>query len=353
MTVRNFMHRVPTVLFSSLSVIIPFFLLPASAQSQQPDSLGTVKAEAIGCPSGGLSATACYALDVTCPGIPDYTVYLKTIAPTVSPVGVVTLTTGGTSTELFEQTTYGSVTVQNLVDARFLTVEVSFGGPFNDSENGWQTNVGGAGVRAASCRYATMTEWIKNNLAPRIPLCAAGISAGSQQIAEGLAHYGLGQYLAFAELASGPPFNRTDEACIRGQSQFVEYCSGKVAGMLVALGNAQDYIDPAYPGPWCSQDIKTGGNLHQAKFLSDSVTSPDALLSYPATSVWFLYGGLDDSLAINQGENYRLNIRTPNHSGCVTNAPHSIPDVLSGAQQMASDLSLQCTFPKQHEPSSP
>ncbi len=347
MTGSNFTHRSPILFLGVLPVIILFFQLPAGAQAQQFDSLGTVTSKTITCPTQGLPATACYALDVACPGIPNYIVYLKTIAPSSSPRGVVTLTPGGTSTQLFEQYVYGSVTVQDLVSSRFLAVEVTFGSPFNNSEQGWQTNVTGAGVRAASCRYATMTAWIKTNLARQVPLCAAGISAGSQQIAEGLAHYGLGQYLAFVELGSGPPFNRTDEACIRSHWQSVEYCSGSDIGMLVGTGDAQDFIDPAYPGPWCSLDIESGSNLHQAQFLADSVTSPDAILSYPATNVWFLYGGLDDSSAINQGENYRLNVKTANHAGCVPDAPHPIPDALSGAQRIASDMSLECTnFPR-------
>lgn len=310
--------------------------------------MGTAKASAIACPSGGLPGAACYALDIACPEIPNYTVYLKTINPSGPPRGVVTLTPGGTSNQLFEDYAYGSVTVQDLLNARFMTVQVTFGSPFNETELGWQTNANGAGPRAASCRYATMTAWIKTNLAPQVALCAAGISAGSQQIAEGLAHYGLGQYLAFAELGSGPPFNRTDEACIRSRAQSVEYCSGADIGMNVAIGDAENFIDPAYPGPWCAQDLETGSTLHQTQFLEDSVTSPDAVLSYPATKVWFLYGGQDDSSAINQGENYRLNVRTANHAGCVPDAPHAIPDALSGAQQMASDLSLQCTLPRSH-----
>jgi len=69
-------------------------------------------------------------------------------------------------------------------------------------------------------------------------------------------------------------------------------------------------FDPAYPGPWCSDATETGSTEHQAEFLADSVTSPDAVLNYPATTVRFLYGGLDNSSAINQGENYRLNIRS-------------------------------------------
>ena len=346
MTGRALIPRLLNFFIASLFLIILTSLLPVPGLAQQADALGTVKAAPVPCPSKGLAGTACYALTIACPQIPNYTVYLKTIAPAGSPKGVVSLIVGGTSTDLFENFTYGSVTVQDLVNAKFLTVEITFGSPFNDIEKGWQTNVGGAGVRAASCRYATATSWIKNHLAAQVPLCAAGISAGSQQIAEGLAHYGLSQYLAFAELGSGPPFNRTDEACIQSAFYAVEYCSGAYMGMGVGLINAEDYVDPAYPGPWCSQDIETGGNLHQAQFFADSVTSSDALLNYPATNVWFLYGGLDGSTAINQGENYRRKINSTTHAGCVSDAPHAIPNALSGARQIASDLSLKCVSTK-------
>ena len=343
MMASDLTRRFLSVLFSSLSATILIFLLTTSGLAQRPDPLGTIAATQIACPDTGLAGSACYALDVSCPQIDDYTVYLKTIAPFHFPVGVVTLTQGGTSVDLYENYTYGSVTIQNLEDAKFLVVEISFGLPFNGAEKGWQTDVDGAGPRAASCRYATVTSWIKDNLASQVPLCAAGVSAGSQQIAEGLAHYGLDQYLTFAELGSGPPFNRTDEACIHIGTHSVEYCSGQDIGMGVDLPDAELYIDPAYPGPWCSQDIETGSSDHQSVFFNDSVTSPDAFLSYPDTNVWFLYGGQDDSSAINQGEDYRFQITTENHAGCVPDAPHLIPNVFSGAQQIATDMISQCT----------
>jgi hypothetical protein len=58
--------------------------------------------------------------------------------------------------------------------------------------------------------------------------------------------------------------------------------------------------------------------------------------------VWFLYGGQDTTTAINQGENYRSQVKTANQAGCVPDAPHLIPEVLSGAQQIASDIIGQC-----------
>ena len=341
---KRLFHR---LLITSVSLIALILPLAAAGQvagqvKDRPDSLGTISAQRISCPNSGLVGTDCYALQVSCPEIQDYTVYLKTFAPSGNPVGTVTLTQGGTSIALYEDYDFGTVTLDNLRSAGFLSVEITFGKPFNNFEQGWQTNTRGTGVRTASCRYATVTAWIKRNLAPAIPLCAAGVSAGSQQIAEGLSHYGLGEYLTFAELASGPPFNRTDEACINGGQHEVEYCSGSFIGMQVTLNDARQYIDPAYPGSWCSTDLRSNRNDHEAQFFADSVTSQDAELNYPSTNVWFMYGGLDTSAAINQGENYRSQIRSTNRVGCVQDAPHLIPDSISGAQQIASDMIAQC-----------
>jgi hypothetical protein len=330
-------------LFGSVLVTL-FSLLTVNVQAQhgRTDPLGTLTATQVTCPNTGLTGTACYALNVSCPRIQNYTVYLKTIAPSGTPTRAVTLTQGGSAIALYENYNYGTVTIQDLVSAQFLAIEITFGNPFNTMEQGWQTKANGAGVRAASCRYATVTAWIKNNLAPQVPLCAAGVSAGSQQIAEGLAHFGLSQYLTFAELASGPPFNRTDDACIPAGRNSAEYCSGAFAGMVVDPADAQDYIDPAYPGPWCSRDIQRDKMDHKSQFFNDSVTSSDASLNYPTTNVWFLYGGQDTTSAINQGENYRLQVTSTNHAACVPSAPHLIPDDFSGAQQIATDMIGQC-----------
>jgi hypothetical protein len=113
------------------------FVLSVTGQAQKkPDALGTVTSSQIACPTTGLVGTACYALKVSCPRIQTYTVYLKAIAPSASPVGVATLTQGGTSVELYESYTYGPVTIQNLQAAQFLVVEITFGNPFNGTQEG-------------------------------------------------------------------------------------------------------------------------------------------------------------------------------------------------------------------------
>src|SRR5260370_30918675 len=110
MTGSKCTYRFPSLFLVLLPAIILFSQVPASAQVLQFDSLGTVTAKTIACPSQGLPATACYALDVSCPSISNYTVYLKTFVP-ASPRAVVTLTPGGTSTQLFEEHAYGSLSL--------------------------------------------------------------------------------------------------------------------------------------------------------------------------------------------------------------------------------------------------
>lgn len=317
-----------------------FFLLLGSFAIAQ-DQLGTIKASPVACPATGLKATACYALDISCPKIPDYTAHVKIIAPPRR-VGTVIFTTNGDVNNLYENFTYGNETVQSVVNANYEAVELTFGEPFSDGP-GWQHDAGGMGVRAASCRYATVVQWVYNqNAMLGVPLCATGNSAGGQVIAEGLAHYGLGKYLTFAEITSGPPFNRVDYACIDNQPPQVEYCSGADIGMGVGQGNAVDYVDPAYPGAWCSSSMQSHSTQYEGQFLDDSVTSPDAVLSYPSTKIRFLFGGQDTSSAIRQGLNYQSQILQPTTCGCVKDAPHSIADALDGAQTIASDLINNC-----------
>jgi hypothetical protein len=333
------MKRIATVFLLPLG----FVLLAASAAAQGQrglDALGTIQASTVPCPTTGIKATACYALDISCPLVPGYTAYVKVIAPP-KPVGTVIMTSGGDVNDIYEDAyAYGPVTVQNIVNAKLTAVELTFGLPFSNGL-GWQWDAGGAGVRAASCRYATVVGWVYKRTVS-IPLCATGSSAGGQIISEGLAHYGIGSYLKFAEITSGPPFGREDYACINNVKPAVEYCSGTNIGMGVGYDNAVKYVDPAYPGAWCSTSLQTGGTQYEEQFLNDSVTSPDAVLSYPHTTLRFLFGGLDTSSAIRQGLLYQSLITTSTSYGCVKDAPHSIPLALDGAEQIAAEVIANC-----------
>ncbi len=334
--------KLAMVVFVLLVVIGSCFMISCSgsqsSSSTPPPPSGPVTAAQVPCPTAG-PGISCYSLDITCPNIPDYTAYVKIITPP-NPVGTIIFTTGGDGNTLYEQFKFGSTAVQNVVNANYEAVQLTFGTPFSDGP-GWEHNVNGEGVRAAACRYAMVVQWVSQK-SPGVPLCATGNSAGGQNISEGLAHYSLGNLLTFAEITSGPPFNRVDHACIDDVPSAVEYCSKADVGMGVGTQNASNFIDPAYPGPWCSSSMNNHSTQFQQQFLNDSVTSPDAVLNYPNTTIRFLYGGQDTSTAINQGQDYRSKITSPTTFGCVDDAPPPMPDVQDAAEMIASDLIANC-----------
>jgi hypothetical protein len=322
-----------------LALIVVVLSFGSFAAAQTTDPIGTIQASRINCPSKGLQGTACYALDIICQGIAEYTAYAKIITPS-RPVGTIIFTSGGDSNYIYEEYLNGTVAVQNVVNANYEAVELTYGLPFSNSP-GWQHDVNGSGIRAASCRYATVVQWVYNQSAGA-PVCATGNSDGAQMIGEGLAHYGLGNYLRFVEMTSGPPISRVDYGCIDNVEPAVEYCSNVVTGMGTGVQNAVNYVNPAYPGPWCSSSLLTHSTEHESQFLNDSVTSPDAVLDYPNTTVRFLFGGRDTSAAIRQGLNYQSQIAQPSGYACVKDATHSVPDSRDGAQTIAADLIANC-----------
>jgi hypothetical protein len=334
--------RLAVIVVVLLLVIGACFMISCSGSHSMSTQIptGPVTATQVDCPATGPQGASCMALDISCPNIPNYTAYVKIITPT-NPIGTIIFTTGGGGNTLYETDTYGTTAVQNVVDAGYEAVQLTFGAPFSNGA-GWEDDVNGLGARAAACRYAMVAQWLAQQT-PSVPLCATGNSAGGQNIGEGLAHYGLGSYLSFAEITSGPPFSRVDLACNPTTvDPEVEPCSNATVGMSVGVTDATNFIDPAYPGPWCSQQIQTGNILHQAQFLNDSITSPDAVLNYPSTTVRFVYGGQDLSSAIRQGLNYKSQITSSTSVGCVADAPHNLDDALDGAQAIAADLIANC-----------
>jgi len=223
--------------------------------------------------------------------------------------------------------------------------QISWGGPFAKQPFGWQTGPGG--IRAAACRYATLAEWIYTNIHlanTTAPFCATGNSSGAQLIGLALAHYGMGSLFTMVEPTSGPPFARQDWACDCLQPQIANPC-GVPQGFCVGLGNAQKYIDPAYPAPLCSDEVQTRTTTYDSTFLHDSILAPDAVFAYPNTFVNLVYGTQDPSTASNQGHAWASAITSSKAESCIADAQHNIPDVLDGAQQIANDIVTYCKLP--------
>jgi hypothetical protein len=313
---------------------------------------GTAASDTITCPTvTGPTPGTCYSVVLSCPGIADLNGYLWVNTPPGPPVGTVMLTGGANSEGLYADPniyTHGADVVNGLLQNNFITVQTSFGGVFTDSQPfGWQTGPGG--LRRVACRYATLAKWVQQNIAaPSAPLCATGNSAGSALIGYSLSHYGATSMFTMVEPTSGPPFSRVDISCECAgpptQPDLPDPCPAHMPTLTqcVGLKNAQNYLDPAYTAPICSEAVLNHSTANAAQFLSDSILSPEATLSYPNTVVNFVWGGLDGSSAPVMGQEWQEVITSKNAFACVDDAPHDLANAADAAQQIVSDMKTLC-----------
>ncbi len=159
-------------------------------------AMGTVSdATSIAC-QGTLKNGVCQQVTVSCPGLPDIYAYVKTNTPTGASLGTVTYSTGTNGVSLYDSVfTYGSTAVQNVLNAGYTTVQISWGSPFNTTQvNGWVDGPGG--VLESACRIATLNQWIylsiQNNTS--LPYCATGNSGGAGALAVSLVPIQFGEY---------------------------------------------------------------------------------------------------------------------------------------------------------------
>ena len=312
------------------------------------DPLGTVTASATTtCPPGGVDGGTCYQTTVSCDGVADLNTYLKVNSPAGTPLGTVMFGIGSGGNGLYDTGfQFGTTAVQNVLLGGYTTVQVSFGQPFTDATpNGWLTGPGG--VRRLACRYATISQWVHDNIhvgSTTAPMCATGNSAGSGAVAYAISHYGMDSIFSFVETTSGPPMARIDQGCI---------CSSNVSeptncnqGTLPMCYGVQDsqIIDTAYPQPLCTNAVNgnVGANL-AGLFLSDSlIDGATTSFNFPKTNVHVLFGGQDNSAAVPQGTVWAGAVTSNKSQACVPDAPHPIPDVLDGATTIASDILSLC-----------
>jgi len=300
---------------------------------------------------GSIGNGVCQQMTVSCPGLPDIQAYVKTVQPSGSPLGTVSYNTGADGNGLYESVfSYGNVAVQNVLNAGFTTVEISWGTPFNlNQKMGWA--LGPGGVLAAACRYATVTQWIYNNIQnnPSIPMCATGNSGGAGVLAYALSQYPSYNVLSLAELTSGPPTGRLDWGCGCTAGKLPVQCgSSSSLGTCFGVADAPVF-DPAYSPTGttgvCTSAVTGGlppGGLNF--FLGDSVEAPGATYNFPHTYVNLLFGSADSSSAIAIGQDWFNNITSVKAQACVPGGLHPMANTLAGAQQIANDLIGLCTL---------
>jgi hypothetical protein len=339
---------VPTYMTGTISSSITIDATCATGATRQ---LGTISnVSSVTCQGYRFTQPAsCQQMTVSCPNVPDVSVYLKTNTPTPS-IGTVTWNTGTDGNGLYDSIfTYGAqYAIQPVLNAGFTTVEIDWGTPFNANQpDGWV--LGPGGTLAAACRYATITQWIYTNIQNNtsLPYCATGNSGGAGALAYALSQYNSGSILSMAEVTSGPPAGRLDWGCGCQEGKLAVQC-GTATTLGTCFGNADAPVwDPAY-NPTATPGICTdavNGTLPPGGlnfFLGDSAEAPGALYNFPTTFVNVVFGGADNSSAIPIGQDWLNNITSSKAQACVAGGVHSLANTIPGAQQIASDLISGC-----------
>jgi hypothetical protein len=326
-----------------LFMICGFIATPGFAQEAatvKDDPLGIVKSsQKTPCSNEGVAGGTCYKLVVSCPGVADISSVLKVNYPGAPSRGTIIFGAGGNGVGYYDQMfTYGETAVNSVLSAGFTTAQINF----NGLPAGWMTGPGGP--RKLACRYATVAQWVYNHIrkSSAEPLCATGNSGGSAAIAYSLAHYGRGSIFSMVELTSGPPQSRMDYGCICDQRAAPTSCGNGALKQCYGVKTAQMAIDQAYANNTCSSAVTSHDRTNASVFLHDSINSADATVSYPTTDVHIVFGGLDKSSAVPLGQYFANKMTTKHDVECVADAPHSLPDVLDGANKVADDLKTFC-----------
>ncbi len=372
-----------TVTISATSAFDPTQVASATVTVDQTDPLGTASPStssvaAFACPTfaDGLPGATCYKVNTTCDQIADYSAYLKVNTPSGSPKGTVIFGTGSGGSTLYDdspeffytdsngvKTNGGQAVVQGILDAGYTTVQVSFGAPFDNTSavaNGWLQGPGG--VRRLACRYATVAEWIYENIhisSTTTPFCATGNSGGSGAIGYALSEYGLNTKFKMVELTSGPVMTRLDAGCSpHGNFNYngTTACPSPPTDLSFSPGSGgtASIIDTAYQSvgattpTLCSDGVNAVNPNNFLRFESDSIDfspSKSPALPISGTRISVLFGRNDTSNAVPQGEWWWKSVSPPPAQACVQDAPHAIPAATSGdgVTHIVSDITNTTT----------
>lgn len=346
-------YRLPALL---CAFALGLFLLAQTAHAQEsqpptdqphqsrvlapPDALGTAtETSTASCTGHGMTGI-CHTIALVCPNFAPATAVVKVIAPASTSLGTIVMASGGGDASFYEFAPgYGAYVVSHLLAANFTVAQTEFIGT-----NGWLQGPAADGPRSLSCNFATLTQWIYTNIhtvGTTLPYCAVGESGGAAAIAYALAHYPTRQMFVMVELGSGPPLSRLDYGCGCAGPAPLSPCGTKNRSCFGQGSTAQRLTDIAYGGNNC----QTHNTDTMALWNHDSISSPDAVYSYPTTDVHFLFGSLDVSSAVSQGLLYANQIKTRKSIACVPDAAHDITDVQDGADQIVSDMQTYCKHP--------
>jgi hypothetical protein len=279
--------------------------------AQTKPVLGSVVETQEPCQAGPIPNTTCKILQVACPGLKPIQVQIRITAPAagVPMRGTVVVGSGAGGNGLYAGQEGGKILVTEVAAMGFQVVDRAWAG-------GWTTHEGG--LRKESCRYATLLTWIHDHVYTRGKFVATGNSGGSAEISYALTTWGRGDILDVAIPSSGPPLGRLDLACVKQATpEWAAECASIVPKGVMegctpgcVLGPANDVCRQVSPTPTTEQ------------LLEDSVMHPGAVVNYPKTKVYFLYGAKDCGEPVPIGLMYATKVTSEKSIRFVPHTPH-------------------------------
>lgn len=291
--------------------------LPATA-----GSLGKVVELPEACPAGAgaVARTACRQVIVGCPGLKDLRAQIRVTDPAAGRRlrGTVVLGSGGNGAGFYAVPGAVQALVGELAEMGFLVVDRAWDG-------GWVTQEGG--LKPEACRYATLLTWIHHTVHRGGKFAATGNSGGSAEIGYALTTYGRGAILDVAIPTSGPPVARLDYTCAaQATPEWAALCAS-----IVPVG-AMQCQPGCMLGPNNGVCKQVTPQPTAAQLLEDSVVHPDAVLDYPKTRLYFLFGALDCAEPVPAGLTWAIKVTSEKAIDFVPRTPHALMSTAEGRE---------------------
>lgn len=284
------------------------------------EELGKVSASEESCPAGGVERTICRTVVVSCPGLRDLRAQLRITEPAPGKAvrGTVVMGSGGNGGAFYAAPAAVQALARDLAEMGFLVVDRKWDG-------GWVTQEGG--LKREACRYATLVTWIHDTLHRGGKFVATGNSGGSAEIGYALTTYGRASILDVAIPTSGPPTARLDYTCAgRPSEEWSKLCASIVpAGAIECKPGCM-----LGPGNGVCQQVSRQPTAEQ--LLDDSVVHPGAVLDYPKTRLYFLFGATDCGEPVPAGLAYATRVTSRKSIEFVPRTPHPLMSTQEGRE---------------------
>jgi len=290
--------------------------------------LGKVQVSSDACPAGAgpVARTDCRVLVVSCPGLKDLRAQVRITEPAADKQvrGTVVLGSGGNGAGFYGGQEGGQTLVRELAAMGFRVVDRAWDG-------GWPTQEGG--LKKEACRYATLLTWIHSRVHTGGKFAATGNSGGSAEIGYALTTYGRSAILDVAIPTSGPPVARLDYACVTQASpEWAALCSS-----IVPRG-VMECVPGCVLGPNNGICKQVGPQPTAAQLLDDSVVHPAAVLDYPKTKLYFLFGALDCGEPVPVGLTFATKVTSEKVILFVPRTPHALFSTVEGREAIRNAL---------------